>query len=115
MGRTVTMNGRKLTEAEIKKQWPFRMRMYDDDGNFIKQKRTVDPSLSENGLYKYQKAEQIADANEYAYGATHFRWYKGNKLVCVYLTEFGELFDKEAIAKGNYPPTNYVGGKFPFI
>lgn len=94
------------TSETILKHFPFRMRSYDDDGNFIKESRTIDPSTDD-----YEVAVNIGDRNEYRYGATHFRWYKGSRLVAVYLTEFGSVYGLKSIEKGDYPPSTYVGGK----
>jgi hypothetical protein len=95
-----------MATSEIKAKYPFRMRSYDDDGNFIKESRTIDPSTD-----NYDVAVNIGDRNEYRYGGTHFRWYKGSKLVAVYLTEFGSVYGPESIAKGDCPLSTYVGGK----
>ena len=95
-----------MATSEIKAKYPFRMRIYDDDGNFIKGSRTIDPATDD-----YDVAVNIGDRNEYRYGGTHYRWYKGSKLVAVYLTEFGSVYGPESIAKGDCPPVTYVGGK----
>ena len=94
------------TTQEVKAKYPFRMRVYDDDGGFIKEVRTTDPSGRD-----YDVAVGLGAKYEYNYGGTHLRWYKGNKLVAVYLTEFGTVYGPESIAKGDHPSTKYVGGK----
>ena len=94
------------TTQEVKAKYPFRMRVYDDDGGFIKESRTTDPAGRD-----YDVAVGLGAKYEYNYGGTHFRWYKGNKLVAVYLTEFGTVYGPESIAKGKHPSTKYVGGK----
>ena len=47
------------TSETILKHFPFRMRSYDDDGNFIKESRTIDPSTDD-----YEVAVNIGDRNE---------------------------------------------------
>ena len=89
-----------------KAMYTHRMRVYDDDGNFIREGRTIDPSID-----NYDRAVSIGDRMKYRYGGTHCRWYKGNKLVAVYLSEFGAVYGPESIAKGKHPSTKYVGGK----
>ena len=100
------MRKTQLTQTQIKAKYPFRMRIYDDDGGFIKESRTIDPATDD-----YDVAVNIGNRNERICGGTHYRWYKGNKLVAVYLTEFGTVYGPESIAKGDYPSTNYVGGQ----
>jgi hypothetical protein len=95
-----------MATSEIKAKYPFRMRAYDDDANLIKESRTIDPATD-----NYDVALKIGDRNEYRYGATHFRWYKGSRLVAVYLTEFGSVYSLKSIEKGNYPPSTFIGGK----
>ena len=89
-----------------KAMYTHRMRVYDDDGNFIKDGRTVDPSMDD-----YDRAVSIGDRMERRYGGTHCRWYKGSRLVAVYLSEFGSVYGPESIAKGDCPPSTYVGGQ----
>ena len=100
------MRKTQLTQTQIKAKYPFRMRIYDDDGGFIKESRTIDPATDD-----YDVAVNIGDRNEYRYGGTHYRWYKGSRLVAVYLTEFGSVYGLKSIAKGDCPPVTYVGGK----
>ena len=102
----IIMSETQLTQTQVKAKYPFRMRVYDDDGGFIKESRTTDPSGRD-----YDVAVGLGSKYEYNYGGTHLRWYKGNKLVAVYLTEFGTVYGPESIAKGDHPSTKYVGGK----
>ena len=108
-GRVFIQTGEKnmtKTKAEIKAKYPFRMRVYSDDADFITESRTIDPAGED-----YDVAVRIGDRQEYRYGGTHCRWYKGNKLVAVYLSEFGTVYGPVSIAKGDHPSTKYVGGK----
>ena len=105
MSENTTLRGFEVPK-EQKARYPFRMRVYSDDADFIREGRTIDPAGED-----YDVAVRIAGKQEYRYGGTHCRWYKGNKLVAVYLSEFGTVYGPVAIAKGKHPSTKYVGGK----